>query len=102
MGENIKRNQDCWEKENIERLRRRDEKILEWEKSERFRKIEILKERFRENDLIAKIEDNIEISSEERWNKWRNNKKDEEGLLPDGWKQQAGAEDLLHPEGRDC
>ena len=26
----------------------------------------------------------------------------EESLLPEGWKQQVGAEDLLHPEGRDC
>ena len=26
----------------------------------------------------------------------------EKGLLPEGWKQQDGAEILLHPEGRDC
>ena len=26
----------------------------------------------------------------------------EEILLPDGWKQQGGAEALLHPEGREC
>ena len=26
----------------------------------------------------------------------------EENLLPEGWKQQIGDEDLLHPEGRDC
>ena len=30
----------------------------------------------------------------------RNKKK--ESLLPDGWSQQEGDEDPLHPQGRDC
>ena len=50
----------------------------------------------------VKREEKVENSSAERWNKWKNTKQDKESLLPERWKIQVGAEDLLHPEGRDC
>ena len=49
----------------------------EWDKSERFKKIAIIKERLRKKDQTPR--------------KWR--------LKLVGWKHQVGDEDLLHPAG---
>ena len=71
VSQYIEANQENWEIEKRERDETRGEKIEQWEKAQRFQKIEILRERDRRRMERLK-EENVEIDgSGWKWNEWR-------------------------------
>ena len=81
--------------------------MKDWEKSRRFEKIEMIRDRERKKRETPKIESEKDIENGQRWNRWREEKGKEkekekvglknDSLLPDGWKVQVEDTDQIQP-----
>ena len=82
------KNKEKWEREKLERDQERRTRLEEWDKSERFRKIAMIREKMR----AGKKQKTEELKRETCWKSWRQGKEQvDENELTAGWKQQVGA-----------
>ena len=77
----------------MERDQERKTKLEKWDRTERFKKIALIRDKIRSRD---RIEDREDSPRQIDWKGWRENK---EAEFTPGWKHQVGYEDLLYPAG---
>ena len=66
----LQENQEAWEESRIEREKENEKSLNDWEKTKRFEKIKILKEKFsRRSEENSK--DNEKLTAEQSWKTWR-------------------------------